>query len=187
MISIMSGSLIERLSALAERERRLKAGQLLFRANDAVLSLFLVTSGEVRLVRPLPHGAPLTLQRAGPGTLLAEASLFAERYHCDAVASEAAVLRVVPARRLKAILGEDASLASEFMRHLAHEVQRSRTQAETLSLKTVAERLDAWASLNGGALPDKGRGRRVAAELGVSPEALYRELARRRRPGAGAR
>ena len=127
MIVIML--LTDRLSPLAERERRLAAGRLLFRTGDPVLSLFLVISGELRLVRALPHGTPLTLQRAGPGTVLAEASLFAERYHCDAVASDDALVRVIPVRRLKAALALDAALAAAFMRHLAHEVQRSRTQA----------------------------------------------------------
>ena len=60
------------------------------------------------------------------------------------------------------------------------EVQRARAQAETLSLKTVAERVDAWTTLNNGLPPPKGRWRQVASEIGVTPEALYRELARRR-------
>jgi CRP/FNR family transcriptional regulator, dissimilatory nitrate respiration regulator len=46
------------------------------------------------------------------------------------------------------------------------------------SLKTVAARVDAWMSLNDRPLPPKGR--QVAAEIGVTPEALYRELADRR-------
>jgi CRP-like cAMP-binding protein len=180
MIAIMSKSLAERLSELAERTRELGTGEILFRVDDPVLSLFLVVAGELRLVRSLPQGAPLTLQRAGPGAILAEASLFADSYHCDAVAAERSVLRVVPRRRIRAGFKDDSGLASAFARHLAHEVHRARAQAETLSLKTVAERVDAWIALNGGALPPKGRWRHLASEIDVTPEALYRELARRR-------
>ncbi len=43
----------------------------------------------------------------------------------------------------------------------------------------VADRLDAWLC-EGHLLPNKGRWQDVASELGVSREALYRELARRR-------
>lgn len=48
-------------------------------------------------------------------------------------------------------------------------------RAEIRSLAKVAERLDAWLS-EGRTLPDKGRWQDVAAELGVTSEALYREL-----------
>jgi hypothetical protein len=49
---------------------------------------------------------------------------------------------------------------------------------EVVSLKTVAERLDAYLAL-GGELPPKGQLVHLASELNVSPEALYRELSRR--------
>ncbi|MEP6656872.1 MAG: Crp/Fnr family transcriptional regulator [Betaproteobacteria bacterium] len=176
----MSESLVDGLSKLAERTQNLAAGGILFRTGHPVRSLFLVASGALRLVRALPHGFELTLQRAGPGAILAEASLFTARYHCDASATEDSVLRVAPLPRIKAALGDDPALAAALMRHLAQEVQRARAQAETLSLKTVAERVDAWTTLNDGSLPPKGRWCQVAAEIGVTPEALYRELARRR-------
>jgi len=67
------------------------------------------------------------------------------------------------------------------MCHLALEVQRARANSELLSLKTVAARVDAWVTLNHGTLPPKGQWRQVASEIGVTPEALYRELARRGR------
>jgi CRP-like cAMP-binding protein len=168
------------LSKLTDREQDVAAGETLFRASDPVLSLFLVATGALRLTRTLPHGFQLTLQRAGPGAVLAEASLFADSYHCDATAVEASVLRVVSVQRVRAALRDDAEFASALMRHLAHEVHRSRTQTEILSLKTVAERVDAWIALNDGSLPPKGRWRQIASEIGVTPEALYRELARRR-------
>ena len=180
MIVIMSDSLVDGLWKLTERKQELEAGDILFRAGDPVRSIFLVASGALRLIRALPHGFELTLQRAGPGAILAEASLFAERYHCDATAIDDAVLRIVPLRRIRTALRDDPPLAAALMRHLAQEVQRARAQAETLSLKTVAERLDAWTTLNDGSPPTKGRWRQVASEIGVTPEALYRELARRR-------
>ncbi len=180
MIAIMSNSLVVGLSKLAQRETELAAGDILFRAGDAVVALFLVVAGTLRLARSLPHGFQLTLQRAGPGAILAEASLFADRYHCDAVAAEHSVLRVVPRRRIEAAFAEDPDLARAWTRHLALEVQRARAQAEILSLKTVAERVDAWMTLNDGALAPKGYWHQVASEIGVTPAALYRELARRR-------
>lgn len=173
--------LVDRLAALSERDRELAAGEVLFRSRDPVTDMFLVVGGAIRLTRTLPHGLQLTLQHAGAGAILAEASFFAERYHCEAMASEPSLLRIVPRRRLASAFVVDRDLAQAWARHLAGEVQRTRAVAEILSLKTVAERLDAWLALNDGATPThKGRWNQIAAEIGVTPEALYRELARRR-------
>jgi CRP-like cAMP-binding protein len=180
MIAIMSTVLLERFLGLTQRKRELAAGESLFRAGDPVRSLFLVVSGDVRLIRSLPHGLQLTLQRAGPGAILAEASLFAARYHCEAVAAERSLLRTVPLRRVETALRDDPEFARAWARHLAHEVQHARSHAEILSLKLVSERIDAWIALHDGALPPKGRWRYLASEIGITPEALYRELARRR-------
>lgn len=174
----MSGELLEGLLKLPSREQQLPTGEVLFRADDPVRSMFCILSGEVRLTRSLPHGLQLTLQRAGPGAVLAEASLFAANYHCEAIACQPTIAKVISRRRIEVALAGDAGFARAFMRHLANEVQRTRAIAETLSLKTVAERLDAWIAVNGGVLPPKGRWRQVASEIGSTPEALYRELAR---------
>jgi CRP-like cAMP-binding protein len=64
--------------------------------------------------------------------------------------------------------------------HLAHELQRARLHAEILSIRTVAKRLDAWLATRGGDAPHRGEWKTAANEIGVSPEALYREMARRR-------
>jgi CRP-like cAMP-binding protein len=184
MITIMSSPLFEYFLTLAEREQRVDAGSVLFRTDDPVRSLFLVIAGELRLVRALPDGLQLTLQRAGSGSIVAEASLFADRYHCDALAAEESAVRAVPMTKAKAAIESDPDLASALMRHLAREVHRTRTRAEILSLKSVAARLDAWMAFNGGKLPPKGRWYQAASEIGVTPEAFYRELARRRHVAA---
>ncbi|MBB4189667.1 hypothetical protein GGE07_006363 [Sinorhizobium terangae] len=45
---------------------------------------------------------------------------------------------------------------------------------------SVSARLDAWMTWSDGTLPAKGDRRALAEEIGVSPEALYREILRRR-------
>jgi CRP/FNR family transcriptional regulator, dissimilatory nitrate respiration regulator len=179
MIAIMFMPM-EDLWNIDARERSLAAGEVLFRAGDPVQLLYRVEGGAVRLIRPLTHGSELTLQRVRAGSLLAEASLFAAAYHCDAVAETPARLRGIPVKRVMQALENDSALTRALAQYLALEAQSARARAEIVSLKTVAARLDAWLALNNGPLPPKGRWREVAEEIGVTPEALYRELARRR-------
>jgi CRP-like cAMP-binding protein len=100
----MSNALVALLSELVQREQQLAAGDILFRTGDPVRALFLVVTGSVRLKRSLPHGSELTLQSAGSGAILAEASVFAERYHCEGAAIEDSLVRSVSVRRLRAAL-----------------------------------------------------------------------------------
>ena len=176
--------LLENLWSAEARERSLEAGEVLFRAQDVVRWLHWVESGTLRLVRPLRHGAEMTVQKAGAGAILAEASLFAATYHCDAVALVTSHVRSLPVKRVAEALARDPDLARAFTQHLAEEVQSARARAEIVALKTVEARLNAWLALNGEVLPPKGQWRDVAEEIGVTPEALYRELARRRSPAA---
>ena len=75
----------------------------------------------------------------------------------------------------------DPYFAEAWGRYLAHELQKARLHAEILSIKTVAKRLDAWIASHGGETPRKGEWKVVASEIGITPEAVYREMARRRR------
>ena len=105
--------------------------------------------------------------------------MFSERYHCDAVAVAATRTRAIAKPVLRAALARDFDLAETWAAYLAREVQATRMRAEILSLRTVADRLDSWIAARG-ELPAKGEWRSLAADIGTSPEALYRELARRR-------
>ena len=119
----------------------------------------------------------MVLHRARAHQLLAEASLFAARYHCDAVSEQGARLARIAKSRILQAQRDDPAWLVELATHLAGEVQKARARAELLSLRTVRERLDGWLSLHG-TLPPRGRWVDVAHEIGVTREALYRELAR---------
>ena len=141
-----------------------------------------VQSGLVHLKRTQTDGSVLVLQQARPGTILAEASFCSAAYHCDAVAVDGTHSLAYPAAEFRAYARSNPEFAEAWASHLAHELQAARLQAEILTLKTVASRLDAWLAWHGGVLPRKGEWRTIASEIGVSPEALYREMARRRTP-----
>jgi CRP-like cAMP-binding protein len=180
MIVIMLETLMTQLQTIPDgKERHLAAGAFLFHQGDAVESLFVVLAGEVRLVRHQLNGGSITQQRAKSGMVLAEASLFSDYYRCQAVVETASCVYVLPKQAVFSHLQTDATFAQNWMAYLVGEVQRARFRSELLSLKTVAARLEAWLNWRGNTLPPKGEWKALAEQLGVSPEALYRELARR--------
>jgi CRP-like cAMP-binding protein len=158
--------------------RKLGVADVLFRREDPIVHAYLVVSGQVAMERGLASGHPLVLAEMRDGQLLAEASLFVDHYHCDAVARAPTELLVLEKttllERLNTVPGTGASLLAETSR----EVQRLRSRIEILRLNRVADRLTAWLDLYGP--PGKGGWVTVAESIGVTPEALYRELAKRR-------
>lgn len=178
MITIMSQSISELFTGC--RDRRFAPGETVFHTGDPILHVYLVREGSAALVRTLPSGDQAYLQRAGKGEVLAEASVYAERYHCDCVSLGPTVLAALSCAAFRQTLRKDADLAETWAAQLSRTVQRARMRAEIRSLRTVADRLDAWLA-EYGQLPGKGQWQGVANELSVSREALYRELARRRR------
>ena len=178
MIAIMSDELGSLLQGLQGRECEFAAGASVFHLGDPIRLVHFVRRGTIHLVRHQVDGAALILQRARAGSILAEASVYSECYHCDARAETVAATWAVARKDFRRCLEMKPEAYQAWAQHLAHEVQRARLHAEILSMKTVAARLSAWMFWNG-ALAAKGQWRRVADEIGVSPEALYREIARR--------
>ncbi len=179
MILIMSSKIFELLKASGGSRHTLAAGEHLFHLGDAVRRLYLVLDGQAQLVRFDEKGGSIILQRTGPGGVVAEASLFAKTYHCDAVAKTTITVQSIARSGLRKRLRKETGFAEAFMAHLAHEVQNMRFRAELLSLKTIEARMGAWESWFG-EIPPKGEWRNLAQQIGVSPEALYRELAKRK-------
>lgn len=176
MIDIMSA--LQSIFDQAQ-ELTLQTGTALFRRNDPVRSMFFNRTGAINLERPLADGTALTLHTAVEGMLIAEASLFADAYHCDAVATVPTVVARLPRERFIKLLAEMPEASLSIIKAQASEVQSQRARIEILRLRRVAERLNAWLELNG--VPIKGEWKRIADEIGVSPPALYREIARRKR------
>lgn len=160
------------------RSANVSVGQVLFRRNDLITSAVFIQDGSVALERPLRDGGHLTLHIATSGMLLAEASLFAEHYHCDAVVRADGLVRSLGRDVLMARLVSKPTAMLEMSRIAAIEAQALRGRIELLRLRRLSDRLDGWLDLHGP--PGTGGWKTVADGIGVTPAALYRELARRR-------
>jgi CRP-like cAMP-binding protein len=149
---------------------------------DDVAAMYLVTKGRFVLHRPMADGGSLVVQRAQAGDVLAEASAYARSYHCAAYAETEGEALSLPTPLFHQRLAQNTAAAQAWAAHLAHAVQNARLRAEISSLRGVEARLDAWAAA-GRSITDKGHVQDLAAEIGVTREALYRALSRRRMIG----
>src|SRR5450759_3269771 len=88
-------------------ERRLKAGQTLFRQGNRTAGLYEIVHGKVRLARVDASGREAILYVAAAGNTIAEASLFSPTYHCDAIATGDALVRLYPKTAILAEFARD--------------------------------------------------------------------------------
>jgi CRP-like cAMP-binding protein len=165
----------------AATDRNLKSGAALFHLGDKTRGFYEIVAGRVRLCRVDRAGNEVVLFVAGPGEFVAEASLFSPAYHCDAIASTAATVRLYPKPAVLLAFAKDAQAAQAFTAMLARQVMNLRTRIAQRNIRSARDRVRHFLALNAG-----GDGRTVtlagtlkdlAAELGLTHEALYRTLA----------
>lgn len=156
--------------------RRLDAGETLFAAGDETRGFFAVRTGRVKLVRFGSDGRETALFSAGPGERFAEASLFAERYQCDAIAVSDAEIACYPKAACLARLNADTPERLDLTADLAQQVMTLR------DIRSARERVLALlgpeAGEDGRTVAFEGPLRETASAVGLTPEALYRTLAR---------
>lgn len=157
-----------------------EADEAVFRQGDGVHSIFQVREGAVAMVRHLSDGTMLTIATASVGETFAEAALFSERYHCDAIARSNAVIAAAPVAAIKVRLETEPKLAIELAEAFSAQVRLLRALIEIQRIKRAPDRLLAWlrwrASGNPPVVEAPDAWSRVASSIGLTPEALYRAL-----------
>jgi CRP-like cAMP-binding protein len=162
------------------RERWLAQGEALFRQGDKVHAIFALVEGRIRLVRHAREGAACVLHVIDAGDTFAEAALFSEVYHCDAVADLPSRVTAIPKPAMLAAFAANPEIASAFTARLAHHVQDLRSRLEIRNIRSAAERTHQYLLLQ--AFPERRSVvfvrplKDVAAEIGLTHEAFYRAL-----------
>ena len=162
----------------------LAAGTSLFLRGSVPRQVFWLETGEIQLQRASSEGRHVIVQRVRAG-FVAEASLQAACYHCDAVAATASTVWRFPRNRVLAALRGSPELALWWAARLAEQLRRARLRIERLCLKGASDRVVHAIETDGadGTLALESTRRAWAAELGLTPEALYRTLAQLQRSG----
>jgi CRP-like cAMP-binding protein len=167
--------------ALREVAKRVDANarETLFRIGDPVRQIYLVISGEVRLIRIDRRGGEVILQRSRGG-FIAEASLDSRSYHCDAIAAESTTMLIFTASVFRQALEDDFAFCRAWQTQLAKEVRKLRAQCERMALNSAADRVNHYIESEGsvGVVTLNQSRKSWAAELGLTHEALYRTLKR---------
>jgi CRP-like cAMP-binding protein len=176
------------LDQQALERRSLARNDVLFRQGDKVTAIYFVEAGRLRLERQTSDGRRLVLGTTLAGAFFVEAALFSEIYHCDAVATEPAEVRVYPKATVLKALRADPANAMSFLAVMAHQVMALRQRLEVMKVRSAKERVMLYLELHAG--PDgrtvdlRSELQDIAAELGLTREALYRTLASLERAGA---
>jgi len=161
--------------------RVLAPGDLLFRQGDPAAAIYKVESGRLRLIRRTVDDHLVILHTARRGEFFAEASLFADAYHCDAVAAAPSSVRVYPKQSVMDAMRTEPALAEAFMARLAHQLQDLRARMELRNIRSARDRVLQYlrlrAGIHGRSIPIEGQLQEIAAEIGMTREALYRTLA----------
>jgi CRP/FNR family transcriptional regulator, dissimilatory nitrate respiration regulator len=168
--------------------RSLARNEVLFRQGDKVTAIYFVESGRLRLDRRTFDGRLLVLGTTSASGFFVEAALFADIFHCDAVATEPSLVRVYPKAALLNALRTDPANAMSFLELIAHQVIELRQRIEVMKIRSAKERVMLYLDLNAGSdgrtVSLQGPLQDIAGELGLTREALYRTLAGLERAGA---
>jgi CRP-like cAMP-binding protein len=159
-------------------------GDLLFVQRKRPTRMFYISSGEVVLQRTSAQGDCYVVQRVRQG-FVAEASIEASGYHCDAMITSAGEHFSIPIDLIRTALVDDAAFAMRWIGTLNQELKRLRAQCERLALKGVRARLLHLIETEGknGRLALNSSVKSLASELAVTHEALYRAIAELERLG----
>ena len=173
MILIMNGDPFDLLPGDALRPFRAEAGELLFRAGQAGTAMFRVDAGRLALLRVSEDGHRVTIAQAGPGDTLAEASVFAEAYHCDCVALTASLGVQVPGSVIRTGLRSNPEFAEAIVARLTTQIRLERQRTEIMSIRSARDRTLAALTCFG----QPGTVTAFATSIGLSQEACSRALA----------
>ena len=191
MITIMSFldffiELQARCGAAIVKQVALQAGEALFHQGDAPLGLILVVRGELELVRWTQSGGGVRIHTAKQGQTFAEASLFADACHCDAVARGASEVCILPKVEVLTAFASEPDLSNRFSAYLAQSLMATRRMLELRAMRPLGEGLIARLAEvvdADGTLPKEVALLSLAGDLGVTGPAFYRALAQLEKNG----
>ena len=170
----MTENFFTHLSPAAKKTKILSKGDFLFRQNDPTFAMFFLQKGQIQLIRHGQDGEQIILHHAHSGETFAEASLFSDHYHCDAVALENVKLQLYDKRYILQQMQQNPTFSMAISAHFAGQIQAHRRRLEIHSIRRADQRI--FSALLAGLTMDDIKS--FAAKIGLTHEATYRGLAK---------
>lgn len=171
----------------AGHERAFARGEIVFHEGEQAEALFVVLSGQVKLVRYSPKGRELLLHLVNPGQTFAEAALFCgNTYPATAEVMEPSHVWILPRAALTELLREGPELALAMLASVSMWTRKLASKLELLTQRRVEERVALYliaragsGELQPGDTIQLAEARNlIAAQCGTAPEVLSRTFRR---------
>ena len=146
-------------------------GMVLFREGEPTKGLFLSLTAMIRMERIGPDGEPVTIHTVQESQSFAEASVFADRYHCDAVVLVEGEVIHIPKSVVLAGFA-DPEFSTAYNRIMSRQVQAYRQIVEIMSIRSAVERV--YAAVVAGLLDTSVMN--FSQRIALTHEATYRAL-----------
>lgn len=143
-VPLFSGLPPEQLAELERslQKRRARAGETVFRKNDAGNSLYLIESGSVKVQLASSEGKEVILAMLGPGDFFGELALLdGEPRSADAIAKEDVSLLVLEREDFQRFVVRDPSIAMRLLAALSKRLRRTDQLVQDAAFLDVPARL----------------------------------------------
>ncbi|TCJ16362.1 Crp/Fnr family transcriptional regulator [Parasulfuritortus cantonensis] len=180
------------LGRLAESTLEYRVGkhEVLFQKGDRPAGLYLIVTGQIKLILPSPQGTEKVVRLASPGEAFAEEAVIPDGPHAmTAEALRDSILLIVPRPALMAALAESTCLCCDLMAGMARRMQDLIDNMESCSQRSsdqrVAHYLTQLAPVNADSFEvELGVNKQhIASHLDLAPETFSRVLSRLARQG----
>ena len=156
------------------------AGHVLFRRGERPQQMYTVVEGSVTLQRQSLAGEWITLCQPRAGQTLGESTLVAPVYRYDAVCKTRCRVQCLPIEAMRQAIDDDPEVRWAWIERVTRQSDERSMRAYRQGLKSIRERLRHLLMHRGDAeqaMSWQAYQSQLALELGVSREALCRELA----------
>ena len=160
--------------------RDLNDGEILFTQHDRAEAIFVLEVGGILLLNYIEDGGQVNHYTVKAGELFAELVLFKDVYLCTAIATATSRVLVLPKQPFLKAIAQSPELTQTLMAHLAQRLHESKILLELRGMRSARKRVlhylrlliqpDQKTILLDRPLKD------IAADLGLTPEALSRAL-----------
>ncbi|MBD2454924.1 Crp/Fnr family transcriptional regulator [Nostoc sp. FACHB-87] len=165
----------------------LTAGQILFHQGDLTTAIFVVISGQIRLMHYTSAGQSIKHYEVRTGESFAEAALFSEFYDCTAIADAPSRIATFPKPAFLATLRQYPDLSEVLVAQLARRFHQVKVLLELRSIRSARERVLHYLEIaihpHGNTVNLEKPLKEIAEDMGLSQEAFSRVLSQLQKDG----